>query len=55
MEFKSTTIEEWLQEIAATAHIASAVSIIDFPTILVDGSMPSQYVNEVVKETKNFT
>ena len=45
-----------IQEIIpATAHaIASAVSIIDFPTILVDGSMPSQYVNEIVKRLKLY-
>ena len=49
-------IEEWLQEIIpATAHaIASAVSIIDFQTILVDGSMPSQYVDEIVTRLKLY-
>ena len=53
---KPRYIEEWLQEIIpAMAHaIASAVSIIDFPTILVDGSMPSQYVNEIVKRLKLY-
>ena len=43
-----------IKSLFTTLASASAVSIIDFPTILVDGSMPSQYVNEIVTRLKFY-
>lgn len=48
-------IEDWLGEaVPAIAHmILSAVSVIDFPAIVIDGSMPTNICKDVTRRTRD--
>lgn len=48
-------LDEWLDEAAASLAltIAGAISVIDFPTVLIDGNMPESLRVEIIERVKN--